>query len=236
MSPAGRGVLYVATGSAHVDAARRSAASVRESNPGLAIAMFSDAAGPFDEFDRIETIPNPHARSKVDSLWRSPFAETLYLDTDTRVIGDLAPGFRLLERFDIAAVHVPRWYLPGYQRRWQHDVPSAFPQHDCGVVFYRNSASVAEFLRGWEAAYHSAGFAADQVTFRDLLWSSDVRLTALPEMYNTRRLRAFGKWLSSRPAPVILHMRRFHPTKRDPWKRLRRRLEKTLRRWTSRER
>jgi Nucleotide-diphospho-sugar transferase len=231
MTPEGRGVIYVATGAAHVEAARQSAASVRASNPGLTLALFTDATGGLPEFDRIETVADPHMRSKVDTLWRTPFAETLYLDTDTRVAGDLAPAFRLLERFDLAAAHVPRWYLPGYRRQWRHEVPTAFPQHDGGVIFFRCVPKVIAFLKEWQAAYHAAGFEADQVTFRDLLWSSDLRLAVLPAEYNTRRVRPFAGWLSDRPDPVVLHLRRFHPTKRSKRKRLARKFRKTLGRY-----
>jgi hypothetical protein len=227
VNPEGRGVLYVATGPDHVEAARRSAVSVRKSNPGLAIGLYSDNDAPMPEFDRIERVADPHIRSKVDSLWRSFFAETLYLDTDTRVLGDLMPGFRLLERFDIAAAHVPRWYLPNYHRRWRSDVPFAFPQHDGGVIFYRNAPNVIAFLKTWEDAYHAAGFEADQVTFRDLLWSSEVRLTVLPDIYNTRRTPFLRGLLSSKPPPVVLHTRRFHPTK-NRWTRRWRRVTGSL--------
>ena len=42
----GRGVVYIVTGAAHTEAARQSALSVRRTNPGLGIALFSDVAAP----------------------------------------------------------------------------------------------------------------------------------------------------------------------------------------------
>jgi hypothetical protein len=219
MSDRSRGVVYVATGAAHLEAARRSAASLRASNPGLPVALFTDAPAPGPEFDHVEPVEAPHIRSKVDALWRSPFAESLYLDGDTRVMGSLDDGFALLARFDIAAAHVPRWYLPTYQRQWRHAVPPSFPQHDGGVIFYRRTPAVTAFLEAWRDAYHAAGFEADQVTFRDLLWASDLRIAVLPEVFNTRRMPPLGGALSAKPTPIILHMRRFHPSKRKWWQR-----------------
>ena len=70
----------------------------------------------------------PHIRAKVDYLPETPFAETLYLDTDTRVLGDLGDLFRLLERFELALAqraHVPASPAPAV---WRHAVPSSFPQ------------------------------------------------------------------------------------------------------------
>ncbi len=215
-----RGAVYVATGAAHVEAARRSAASLRAANPGLPAVLFTDAGEPLPEFDRIEPIESPHMRSKVDVLWRSPFAQTLYLDGDTRVVGDLAPAFRLLERFDIAAAHVPRWWLATYRRQARHDVPTAFPQHNSGVILFRRTPQVTEFLRSWQADYAAACSEADQVTFPDKLWASDLRLTVLPQVYNARRQPFLGGRFSSAPRPVVLYMRRFHPTKPSTFGRL----------------
>jgi hypothetical protein len=208
-----RGVIYVATGAAHIEAARASAASVRRTNPDLGIAIFCDDRHPGGEFDRVVEIPDGHARSKVDYLPRTPFCETLYLDTDTRVAGDLTEAFRLLERFDIAvAQRVPD---PGRLRRDQgaDKPPVAFPEHNAGVIFYGSSTRVAAFFENWKAAYHERGRKADQVTFRERLWASDVRLTVLPARYNTRKYTWVDHWLKRGADPVILHTNRYHPDK-----------------------
>lgn len=210
----GRGVLYVATGEAHVAAARASAGSVRRHNPELAIAIFTDVTAPGDEFGTVLPIPDPHARSKVDRLGESPFAETLYLDSDTRVLGPLDDLFRLLERFDLAAAHVVHWDKPSYRRAWREAVPMSFPQVNSGVLLYRDSPAVRETLARWRESYRAAGLRADQVTLRDTLWSTDLRFTILPPQFNTRSWRWSDRVMSSRPRPVILHMNRFHPTKR----------------------
>lgn len=220
--PAGRGVLYVATGAAHVAAARRSAASVRRTNPGLAIAVFCDAAEPGPEFDRVQAITDPHARSKVDCLPRTPFAETLYLDSDTRVLGDLGDLFRLLERFDLAAAHRVRDTARVLRPQAPPAPPSAFPEHNGGVLLYRSRPEVLAFLTAWRDAYRATGSAADQISFRRTLWTSDIRVAVLPPRYNTRRHSWLDAWFSSAPPPVILHANRFHPSKRGG--RLKRRL------------
>jgi Nucleotide-diphospho-sugar transferase len=217
----GRGVVYIATGAAHVEAARQSALSVRATNPDLGIALFSDvpAAGP--GFDRVEPIAEPHLRSKVDYLPRTPFAETLYLDTDTRVLGPLDDLFDVLERFDLALAQ--RAYVRANRKRavWRHVVPAAFPEHNGGVLLYRASPAAIGFLEAWKAAYAEAGFGVDQITLRELLWSSDLRYAVLPARYNRRRWSWWEKWTSRHAPPLILHINRFHPTRYGP---LRRRL------------
>jgi hypothetical protein len=209
----GRGVLYVATGAAHAEAARASAASVRRTNPGLGVALFTDqpVAGP--EFDRVEPIASPHVRSKIDYMPRTPFAETLYLDTDTRVLGDLGELFRLLERFELALAQ--RAHAPGL-REGRPAVPSSFPQANSGVLLYRASPAALAFLEDWRAAYAAAGFKVDQITLRELLWTSDIRFAVLPARFNTRRYTWLHHWFSGGPRPVILHTNRFHPSKFGP--------------------
>ena len=208
-----RGVVWVATGPAHVAAARASAASVRASNPGLATAIFCDVADPGAEFDRVEAVEGAHARSKVDCLPRTPFGETLYLDTDTRVTGDLGDLFRLLERFDVAAAHRVRDPARMRGAAPAEGPPLAFPEHNGGVLLYRRTPAVLAFLEDWRARFHAGGASADQIGLRAALWASEVRLTVLPPRYNTRRWTWVDAAFSGRVAPVILHMNRFHPTK-----------------------
>lgn len=217
----GRGVVYIVTGAAHTEAARQSALSVRATNPGLAVALFSDVAAPGDAFDRVLPIADPHIRSKVDYLPRTPFAETLYLDSDTRVLGRLDDLFDVLARFDLAIAQRSRVRPNRKRAQWRFEVPAAFPEHNGGVILYRSSPAALGFLEAWRAAYAEAGFGVDQITLRELLWSTELRFAVLPQRYNCRRHTWADHWFSRNAGPVILHTNRFHPTRYSP---LRRRL------------
>ena len=208
------GVIYIATGALHTGAARRSAASLRQTNPGLPVALFTDQPDPGPEFDVVEDVPDPHARSKIDCLGRAPFERTLYLDTDTRIVGDLSGVFRLLERFDLAAAQRPRQPRRiARGRQWRHDVPPQFPEYNAGVLLYRRTPAVLDFFRHWKAAWLELGRGGDQITFRELLWASDLRLATLPREYNTRRYHLIDRLTRSGPPPVVLHLNRYHPKK-----------------------
>ena len=219
MTRAGKGVLYVATGAAHTAAARASAASVRATNPWLGIAIYTDQAIAGPEFDSVAPVAAPHIRAKVDYLPETPFAETLYLDTDTRVLGDLGDLFRLLERFDLALAQRARVPASPAPAVWRHAVPSSFPQGNGGVLLYRSSPAALGFMAAWRDAYAEAGFKVDQITLRELLWVSDIRVAVLPGRFNTRRYTWLHHWLTSTPRPVILHTNRYHPTKFGPVRR-----------------
>jgi hypothetical protein len=122
--------------------------------------------------------------------------------------------FRLLERFDFAAAHRRRPARWPPHERWRQDVPEAYPEHNGGVLLYRDSPPVRRLLADWRAAYREAGFEADQISFREVLWASDLRIAVLPERYNTRRYTWIDHWRAGRERPVILHLNRFHPSKR----------------------
>jgi hypothetical protein len=205
-----QGVVYIATGAASIGAAKASAASVRRSNPKLPVALFTDAASLDDSslraaFDGIAPVANAHRRSKVDYLSATPFERTLYLDADIRVYADLSGVFALLERFDVALAHAHSRNRERNTAPWRIELPGAFPQLNGGVIAYRASSAVRELLDSWRDAFHGAGFRKDQVTLRELLWLSDLRIATLPPEYNVRYLKYLWIWPKSEASLKILH-------------------------------
>lgn len=87
------GLLWIAFGERYVSEAEHSAGSAA---PMLARALLADREPATGVFDVVRRIEPGHIRAKVDFLAESPFARTLYLDSDTRVVGELADVFELL--------------------------------------------------------------------------------------------------------------------------------------------
>lgn len=204
------GVVYVATGEGYVEAARLSALSLRRDNPELPVVLFSDrpieARGEANPFSAVHPVPNPHRRSKVDYMSHSPFERTLYLDADIRVFADLSEIFGLLDRFDVALAHAHARNRRGTNTRWRVAVPRAFPQFNSGVFAWRRSETTDAFLRDWHDAFHTSGFRKDQVTLRELLWLSELRIATLPPEYNVRYPKYLWVWRRDEARPKILHM------------------------------
>jgi hypothetical protein len=206
-----RGVIFVAAGEAYVRAANRAAQSVREHASSVGVDLYTnlpELAG--DLFDQVHTIAHPHARSKVDYLHQTRFERSLYLDTDVRVVADITEMFKTLDRFDIAIAHAHARNRNQTRTIWRLDLPDAFPQLNSGVLLFRSTPAVLEVLRAWQQAYHSAGFKKDQVTLRELLWSSELRLHILPPEYNIRYERYLSFWEPKEAVPRILHFASFH--------------------------
>jgi len=209
-----RGVLYVVTGEKHLRAAIRSAQSVCQRCPDLLIHLFADAnpekfmGGAPSPFNSCAGIENPHPRSKVDCLFRSPYDETLYLDSDTEVVADFREVFVLLEKFDMALAHDLIRNTP--KPSWKRELPPSFPEFNTGVILYRNNPGVIRLLKAWQQAYHEAGFSPDQITLREILWETDLKVAVLPPEYNTFMMKYPLIWRKGEAIPRILHFRKYH--------------------------
>jgi hypothetical protein len=208
-----RGVLFVVTGEKYNAAASEAAQSVAETNPELGIAICSDreiAGGPFHYAHRMEA---GASRRKHEYLWSSPFRETLYLDSDTRVTSDIGDLFRLLEKYDMAGAHVRFRESPARLKSYSLDIPKAFPQINCGVLLYRKSPPVEALFADWRKIYEDGAFRRDQLPFREALWKSAVQFYVLAPEYNKRWIPLLG--LGGEPPPKILHLKGFNS--RSPW-------------------
>ena len=219
------GILYITYGKKYVEAALRSAWTARAKNPAVPIHLFVDAAshaalglaqdpGPFTSIGIIE---NPHRRSKVDYMCRTPFERTLYLDSDTSVERDISDIFGVLERFDLAAVHAMHRNSSMGKEFWKEQLPQAFPQFNTGVILYRNSPAVLRMLEQWGKAFAESGHRHDQPTFRELVWHSDIRSIALPPEYNVRYIKYKYIWSLAEAVPMIYHMKHYHRGWQRAW-------------------
>ena len=211
------GVLYVVTGEIFGRAAARSVRSLSKHCPDLPVRIFSDDdARPEIEKISVEgeltigEIENPHIRSKIDYLSETPFERTLFLDSDTEVCAPIHDLFLLLERFDVGLAHAHRRYHENTEATWNIELPDAFPQYNSGVFVYRKSDQVWDFLNKWRESYYEANLKKDQVTLRELLWESGLRVATLPPEYNIRYEKYLEVWDKTEAVPKILHLRRFH--------------------------
>jgi|GEM_PF-1070993 len=215
------GVLYIVTDvkktGVYLKSAIESAKSVRQHSPLLGIHIYGCSEtlkqiGSLKEstFDSTGLIENPHYRSKVDYMVQSPFELTLYLDSDTRVCDDITEMFGLLGRFDIALAHAHRRNSSRTSEMWTIEIPQSFPQFNSGVFLYRKTPSVCVLLKSWGDSFHESGFKKDQVTLRELIWKSDLRIATLPPEYNMR-FKKYIRLLDETEAKLkILHMAEFH--------------------------
>ncbi len=204
------GVIYVATGPGYVDLALQSARSLRASNPGLSVDLFTDDRGAdgLEIFDQVHAVPVVHPRAKLECMALSRFDRTLFLDADTLVVGDLGDLWGILDRFDLAMAHDVRRASKLIREGLEVTTPYAFPQLNSGVVLYRRSAPMAEFLADWLSRFHASRLLRDQIVLKDVLWSSDLRFYVLPPEFNLRRVTVLEAWEPLDAEVKIIHSHR----------------------------
>lgn len=135
------GVYFIATGDLYVKAALRALESIRANNPQPGIALATDVVDDpaLKVFDVVVPVENPHVRSKVDLLSKTPFDKTIYLDTDINVVAYLSGVMFLLDRFDIALCHTHSRAKKAMTESWRMELPDAFPQLNGGIIVYRKT-------------------------------------------------------------------------------------------------
>lgn len=185
------GVIYVATGEKYVLEACKSATRLKEVMPSIPITFFTDKEILSKAFEKVEIIEPFHKRSKIPCLVKSPYEQTLYLDSDTYVTDDLSELFQLLDRFDIALVQSPcgeKYEIKG--------IPDCFPEFNSGVILYKKTSKVYDLFRTWKTLYErdllnseqlvkpQEGCLQDQATFKEAIYYSELRIATLPPEYN----------------------------------------------------
>ena len=212
------GVLYVAAGDKYVHAAASSARTVREHCPDLPIHLFAGdesiaayfRASPAP-FSSVAAIPSQHRRVKVEYMSKTPFERTLYLDSDTALNADIRGMFAVLDRFDLALAHAHH-RQPRQGARNRLDIPAAFPEFNAGVILYRKTPEVILLLEEWWQRFQQAAdtIRHDQVSLRELLWLTDLRVATLPPEYNVRFVKYHLLWSRSEAVTRIFHLKALH--------------------------
>lgn len=192
------GIIYSATGDKFFDEALVSArSSTRFNQVPHMIFTNCERSAPDDGIAVRLQAPtgNPYA-DKIRSILATPFERTIFLDTDTYVIDELLDLFALLDRYDLAAAHTP-----GYRGHDDPEVPVAFYELNTGLLVYRQNEAVSALLADWLETYErwcaeppfkhagtTTGY-ADQPSFRNCVWRSEVSLYVLGHEYCFRTLQ-----------------------------------------------
>jgi len=186
------GVVYVAIGEKFVREAEESLRSLRATNPSLKAMLLTDLdiSDPklWDKLEvdpalNIQTQNKKSCRGKLQ-MDRAPWDRCLYIDSDTMVVGDLAPGFALLDRFEFLGEQIAgghHYQVPG--------LPESFPEINGGILFWRPTESVKAFFSKWRELYDyydqsDEAKTWDQKSLRIAMWQSDVRFGKMPATFN----------------------------------------------------
>ena len=204
------GVVLAASGAPYVALARQLAQSIRDTNPGLPVDLFTDQEGAEGPFDQVHILSQSSYRPKFEACLRSRFDRTLMLDVDIVVTCDISDMFWVLSKYDLAAAHVQNRNQPFANRFRARSFPNAFPQINGGALAFRKNAKTTQFFEKWQKlVFETYGGGADQPPLRELIWSEDLNFHIFPEEYNFRKVERLYTSNWTVPAPRILHSSKF---------------------------
>ena len=205
-----RGFLYAALGEKYLEEARASARSLRAVDPGAQIALLTDrevAPGEFDQVLVRPVTPIEICRQQQDwneaSLtafaWRaehmycvSPFARTVYVDSDTHFLGSFDPVFDMLEFFDFCMAAAP---MDDVEPRVNDGRLTGCTPLNCGLIAFRRGEHVEALLREWHRVYVEklatgamleGRFEGDQASFVEAWLQVPAKIYTLPPVWNFR--------------------------------------------------
>lgn len=179
-----RGILYLAKGQKVASEAVISASQLKNLMPDIPVTVVTDReiqTGPFDNI-----IHDEREFSKEDKpywLKRTPYEDTLYLDSDIWVERPVYDIFELLEEFDIGVAKDPAEPHIFYTDASRDNVPTSFPELNTGVIIFEKNTRMTHFCDEWMSKF-TPSETRDQRPFRPAIYESDVRMTLLPPRYN----------------------------------------------------
>lgn len=214
------GFVFAATGEGFTRLAAEAARSLRATNPGIPIDLFTDGEVTDPVFDQVHQLGRSWFRPKFEALRRSRFQRTICLDADVIVVADMRDVFEVLARFDFVAAHEQRRNTKSAMRQLTRPMPAAFPQINGGMIGIRKSPATQEFIGLVERTMVEGQHGRDQYVLRELLFDSDLRLWVLPPEYNLMAVRQVEVQGSKFTAPRLLHLPRLHDHVKGGTKRL----------------
>lgn len=178
-----RGFLYIATADPYLREAQRSAERASRVMD-LPISLVSHKLPDTDVFDDIiidHSATNTVA-DKSRNLLKTPYKQTIFLDSDTYIIEDVSGLFDCL-KYSPLAVTLDS-YEGSLHDRADQKIPRTFPEFQTGVIVYAQTAAVTDFINSWQQNHHP-NESPDQLSFRRTLYDHDIPMNLFSTRYNT---------------------------------------------------
>jgi hypothetical protein len=169
----------------------------------VAVSVLTDNPSySFEDAQAIEfhSVVSPF-KAKIQALLASPYEETLFLDTDTRIRQPISPLWEVLQTADLALAHAPDIARDEHGKALylkNHRVDTEF---NTGVILFRKTPEVVAVFEAWLQAMEAqpddsirAGVNCDQTYFNRVISPQlladrpPVRFSALDNrVYNVRK-------------------------------------------------
>jgi len=182
---ADRGILYVAIGDQFLQEANQAAArAARTTDLPISIVTHRDVNPDFYDQVIVDENPTYSVSDKSRNLLKSPYEETLYMDSDTFMVEEVTGIFDCLQESSLAVTldpHEGSLYSGNYNV--DDAIPQSFPEFQTGVIVYRQHRETQEFIENWVNNHPGPDY-PDQLSFRKTLYERDLDIDLFSARYN----------------------------------------------------
>lgn len=201
------GFVFAATGDQYTTMARRSARNLKRACPDFPIDLYTDQNIQDDVFEQIHQLSVSDRRPKMESLLRSRFNKTVFLDADTITVADISDLFDRLDTYEFTAAHATQRNRQKQIQKHMADIPASFPEYNSGVLGVRKTHKIMRVLQQWESEYKAVGTGMDQPHLRRALYDEEPLIWVLPREFNLISQRYQERWRAIDGPIRILHLR-----------------------------
>tara|TARA_Y100000310_G_scaffold218885_1_gene220206 strand:+ start:260 stop:970 length:711 start_codon:yes stop_codon:yes gene_type:complete len=208
------GDKYVFTGFPHWEMCKKSVGSVKLHCPDLHVTLITESEVRDDDpgFDNVIVLEVDDKKYihpwtyKTLGFLKSPYENTIFIDTDTRVHSDrILEIYPLLNRFDIVAVLEGDWlghrYMSGSELdplskdgKYYDNIPVSFPSWNSGFVGYRKNEKTDNCWRYMIDRAKTTGDVMDERWLRKYSYvHPELLVGTLPPQFNFRAPAVFGQ-------------------------------------------
>jgi hypothetical protein len=192
------GVVYLAFGKPYLAMALYSIATLRKNNQDLPVCIITNEEFDIEHINILHkdkdhvifmnktTDQNRDIKTKINEY--SPYENTIFIDCDTIIVGDLSDALHILRYFDLA------FRLNKYPQKRKgkgdinilHNIPVGnLPHWNSGVILFRKSELSDKFFLEWNKAFNRIGSRYDQVSLVETIFTNDARVLSLDDKWNS---------------------------------------------------
>jgi alpha-N-acetylglucosamine transferase len=191
-----KGFLYVAFGKRYLQEVETSARSLKRFTKLPVCVVTDDANFSSVYVDKIiltNTVTD--FVSKIIGLAKTPFEQTVFLDSDTFVCAPIDNLFHILELFDMCMCAERANHSYGFiDKNFPLQYENILPEYHTGVIVFKQNEAVKKLMKDWLKLHIDNGFKADMPSFREafILNAKAVSIAPLPFEYNYHGTLSFG--------------------------------------------
>ncbi len=181
-----KGITYVAWGKCIAEAERSASSAKKFGYKSCLITKELINSNCFDTIIKVKKELSQNFNI-LDTYNLSPWDQTLWLDADTLVLGNLDYAFEKARDFGISLVIAPHSFLGGRNLK---DINPETPEYNCGAMWIdRNHPTMIGFREKWKKIvdnYNGRGWWSDQSSISYTIHKLKINPFVLPLNWNFR--------------------------------------------------